>query len=197
MGMTDHHDDPHGRHPPLRLAVIIGSTRENRFAPTVAGWFTEQLRARDDFELDLVDLLEVALPDRLMATADDAVRAFRRRIARADAFVIVTPEYNHGYPAPLKQAIDVAYAEWRAKPVGFVSYGGMSGGLRAVEQLRLVFAELHATTIRDCVSLHNPWSMADGAPLVGAEIAASTMLDQLSWWGAALRHARTTTPYAA
>lgn len=197
MGMTDHHDDPHAGDPPLRLAVIIGSTREKRFAPTVAGWFIEQLRDRDDFELDLVDLLDAALPDRLMATDDEAVRAFRRRIDRADAFVIVTPEYNHGYPAALKQAIDVGYAEWRAKPVGFVSYGGMSGGLRAVEQLRLVFAELHATTIRDCVSLHNPWSMADGAALVGAEIAASTMLDQLSWWGAALRHARTTTPYAA
>jgi hypothetical protein len=75
-------------------------------------------------------------------------------IDAADAFVVVTPEYNHSYPASLKHAIDMAHGEWNTKPVAFVSYGGISGGLRAVEALRLVFAELHATTIRDTVSFH-------------------------------------------
>ena len=83
----------------------------------------------------------------------------------------------------------------------FVSYGGLSGGLRAVEQLRLVFAEVHATTTRDVVSLHNPWSLIDADARMheptGAEAAAKTVLDRLAWWAGALRNARLTTPYAA
>ena len=79
------------------------------------------------------------------------------RLAAADAFVVVTPEYNHSYPAPVKTLIDWHFTEWQAKPVGFVSYGGMSGGLRAVEHLRGVFAELHAVTVRDTVSFHGAW----------------------------------------
>ncbi len=119
----------------------------------------------------------------------------------ADAFVVVTPEYNPGYPAPLKQAIDLAYTEWQAKPVAFVSYGGLAGGLRAVEQLRQVFAELHAATVRDVVSLHNPWTLFDDDARTheptGAEAAAKTMLDRLTWWAGALRTAGDSAPYAA
>ena len=129
-----------------------------------------------------------------------AVEAYLGRLARADGFVVVTPEYNHGYPASLKQAIDLAHHEWRAKPVAFVSYGGMSGGLRAVEQLRQVFAELHATTVRDTVSFHMAHAAFDasGQPVdaTGPAAAAKTLLDQLAWWAAALRDARTARPYA-
>jgi NAD(P)H-dependent FMN reductase len=82
------------------------------------------------------------------------VASITLRLANADAFVVVTPKYNHNFPAPLKNAIDWRYNKWRAKPVGFVSYGGMGGGLRAVEQLRQVFAELHAVTVRDAVNFH-------------------------------------------
>ena len=114
---------------------------------------------------------------------------------------MVTPEYNHGYPASLKQAIDLAHHQWQAKPVAFVSYGGISGGLRAVEQLRQVFAELHATTVRDTVSFHLAHGAFDatGEPVdtTGPATAAKTLLDQLTWWAAALRTARTTHPYAA
>lgn len=131
-----------------------------------------------------------------MGTPSEALDRYRSRLAHADAFVVVTPEYNHGYPAPLKAAIDAAHAEWQAKPVGFVSYGGMSGGLRAVEQLRVVFAEVHATTVRDCVSLHNPWSDPD-ATLAGAEVAAKLLVDRVVWWGYALRRAREAWPYTA
>lgn len=121
------------------------------------------------------------------------------RLAAADAFVIVTPEYNHSFPAALKNLIDWHYTQWQAKPVGFVSYGGLGGGLRAVEQLRLVFAELHAMTVRDSVSLHGPWSglAEDGTPrdATVCEGAAKGMLGQLAWWGRALRAARVTRPY--
>ena len=106
----------------------------------------------------------------------------------------MTPEYNHSYPASLKQAIDVLNAPWRRKPVAFVSYGGMSGGLRAVEHLRGVFAELHATTIRETVSLHrHPLLFDEAGDLIdpaGPAAAAKVMLDDLVWWAAALRTAR-------
>jgi NAD(P)H-dependent FMN reductase len=126
---------------------------------------------------------------------------FVARIGRADAFVAVTPEYNRSFPASLKQAIDYAYDEWRAKPVGFVSYGCRSDGVYAVEQLRTIFTELHAVTVRDAVSFNLlDGSFADGAPPAdeeGAGRAAVTMLDQLVWWGRSLRRARREHPYVA
>lgn len=186
---------------PLQLAVVIGSTREGRFGPTVARWFVSQAEKRADFGVAVVDLADMGLPAVYPAQPVDAVHAYARRIGAADAFVVVTPEYNHGYPASLKQAIDLAHREWRAKPVGFVSYGGMAGGLRAVEQLRLVFAELHAVTIRDTVSFHNVHRAFDpqGQPVdaAGTATAARAMLDELAWWARALRTARATSPYAA
>jgi NAD(P)H-dependent FMN reductase len=183
----------------LNVAVIIGSTRVGRFGPTVAGWFIGQARLRTDIVLDVIDLVDVFPPTAAPSSA--ASDAYVARIDRADAFVVVTPEYNHGYPAALKQAIDLPYREWRAKPVAFVSYGGMAGGLRSVEQLRQVFAELHATTVRDTVSFHMAHSVFDSAgdPIepAGCNAAAATMLDQLVWWAEALRAARTARPYAA
>lgn len=111
----------------------------------------------------------------------------------------MTPEYNHSYPASLKNVIDWHNAQWHAKPVAFVAYGGLSGGLRAVEHLRQVFAELHATTIRDTVSFHGAWSQfdEDGSPKdpEGVNAAAKMLLDQLGWWAQALREARTARPY--
>ena len=186
---------------PVQLGIIIGSTRVGRVGPRVAAWFAAEAGGRPDVELDVLDLAELALPSVLAPTPDGAVVAWRERLARLDAFVVVTPEYNHGYPAPLKQAIDLAFHEWQAKPVGFVSYGGMAGGLRAVEQLRQVFAEVHAVTVRDCVSLHHPhsWLDDDGQPRdpAGASAAAKKLLDQLLWWALALRTAREASPYAA
>lgn len=112
---------------------------------------------------------------------------------------MVTPEYNHSYPASLKAAIDWHFTQWQAKPVGFVSYGGMSGGLRAVEHLRQVFAELHAVTVRETVSFHGAWARfgPDGQPSEpdACTAAATAMLDQLAWWGNALQDARVHSPY--
>lgn len=182
----------------LRVAIIIGSTRAQRFGPTVADWFHGHARAHGGLDLDLIDLAETGLPDDLDESAL-AVKTLAPRLAAADAFVIVSPEYNRGYPAPLKTCIDSYVDEWKAKPVAIVSYGGISGGLRAAEQLRQVFGELHAVTIRDTVSFHSCWSKFDdaGRPLdsAGAGAAATALLNQLTWWGRALHDARATRPY--
>ena len=179
---------------PLNVAVLVGSTREGRFAPTVARWFAGQAAERDDIAIDVLDLVDLDLPATMTRERTDASAAFADRIATADAYVVVTPEYNHGYPAALKHAIDLCHGEWRGKAAGFVSYGGMAGGLRAVEQLRQVFAELHVATVRDCVSFHMVGGRFDehGEPYDadGCNRAAQVMLDQLVWWGSALRAAR-------
>ena len=132
-------------------------------------------------------------------------KLFDRRKARpasaADAFVVITPEYNHGYPGPLKTAIDSVGSEWHAKPVGFICYGGRSGGLRAVEQLRGVFAELHTVTVRETVSFHGASAQfdQDGVPRQAEAVntAAGILLDQLAWWACTLREARLVHPYGA
>jgi NAD(P)H-dependent FMN reductase len=173
----------------FRLAVIIGSVREGRFGPTVAHWFTTRARGRPDLTVDVLDL------------ADTDLAHLTPSLAAADAFVVVTPEYNHSYPGALKNAVDGHNKEWHAKPVGFVSYGGLSGGLRAVEHLRVVFAELHAVTVRNTVSFHGASARfdADGNPIdpEGCDTAATLLLDQLTWWARALRDARAERPYAA
>ncbi|SEG82383.1 NAD(P)H-dependent FMN reductase [Thermomonospora echinospora] len=181
---------------PLDLVLITGSARRGRFCPTVTGWFAGRARLRTDMRVEVVDPAES--PSRPGGEA--AEPTLSARLAAADAFVVVTPEYNHSFPAPLKHLIDSHHREWHAKPVGFVSYGGISGGLRAVEQLRLVFAELHAVTIRDTVSFHNARERfdAEGDPKDPASnVAATTLLDRLSWWGRVLRDARTEHPYVA
>ncbi|WP_086770029.1 NADPH-dependent FMN reductase [Streptomyces bobili] len=195
-----------GREAPLRVAVIVGSVREGRQGRAVTDWFLGAADGRDDLSFDVVDLADLDLPLVMPGwggtPAPETVAALAGvspRLAAADAFVVVTPEYNHSFPAALKNFVDWHHPEWQAKPVGFVSYGGLAGGIRAVEQLRLVFAELHATTVRDSVSLHGPWSGLgeDGAPRDAAvcEGAAKGMLGQLAWWGRALRTARAAHPY--
>ncbi|WP_306028293.1 NADPH-dependent FMN reductase [Stappia sp. MMSF_3263] len=185
----------------IRTAVIVGSTREGRFGETVARWFVARAALHGTLDIDLIDLAEAQLPSVMTATPSAEVTAVTARFSKADAFVIVTPEYNHGYPASLKTALDAAREEWRAKPVSFVSYGGVSGGLRSVEQLRQVCAELHMVSLRDCVSLHNCRELFDETGELkqpeGPNVAARVMLDQLSWWAEVLRDARAKRPYAA
>ncbi|WP_106402102.1 NADPH-dependent FMN reductase [Actinocorallia populi] len=190
----------------LRLAVLVSSVRQGRFAPVVTGWFTA--RAEGAFDLDVIDLAEadlpLSLPDRESgpdaATADVLAR-LTPRLERADAFVVITPEYNHSYPASIKNLIDWHFTQWQAKPVGFVSYGGISGGLRAVEHLRGVFAEMHAVTVREQVSFANYWELlGEDGGLAGSEAAdtaAKTLLEQLDWWARSLKEAREKRPYAA
>ncbi|MFF7652465.1 NADPH-dependent FMN reductase [Streptomyces sp. NPDC007983] len=190
----------------LQVAVIVGSTRDGRFGPVVADWLLGHTAQREDMDVDLIDLAQTPLPTVFPAFGQppaegttDLLAAVSPRLEAADAFVIVTPEYNHSFPAPLKNAIDWHNKQWHAKPVGFVSYGGLSGGLRAVEQLRVVLAELHAVTIRNTVSFHNYGDKFDSegkAVDPASDGAAKSMLDQLAWWAHALRDAKSVRPYA-
>ncbi|MET9898200.1 NAD(P)H-dependent oxidoreductase [Streptomyces sp. NPDC006446] len=189
--------------PPVRVAVVVGSNREGRFGPVVAGWLLDRIGERDDFLPEVLDVASVELPTALSHSPSPAVAAELAKVgpalADADAFIVLTPEYNHSFPAGLKNLIDWHYGEWRAKPVALVSYGGVSGGLRAVEHLRQVFAELHAVTVRDTVSFHGAGAAFDEAghprDTVGPAAAAKTMLDQLGWWARALKEARGKRPY--
>ncbi len=195
---------PSASRAPLRIGVIVGSVRPGRFADTVAQWFVSEISRRDDMDVHVIDLSEPALVAELKLSLDpsgvpEGTPGLAERIGGLDGFVVVTPEYNHGYPASLKLAVDHVHAEWRAKPVGFVSYGGMAGGQRAVEQLRQVFAELHTVTLRDTVSFHMAWERFDenGRPYDedGPAKAAAVLLDQLDWWGRTLRAGRAARPY--
>lgn len=184
---------------PLRTSVVLGSTRHGRAGGHIAQWFTGHAQSRPGLTVDLVDLAEFPVPFHGPSGSMDSAVDFTSRIGQSDAIVIVTPEYNHGYPAALKQAIDSGCDEWFAKPVGFVAYGFSSRGLRAVEQLRLVFASLHVMTVPDVVS----FNLVDAAAVDGgvprdseANLGAvQQMLAQLEWWARALRKARAEHPY--
>ncbi len=185
----------------VRVGLIYGSTRPGRFCDRVAGWAAEELRKDGRFEFNAID--PAALPGIAAGASrnQEAPLSLAEQIGLAEAFIVVTPEYNHGYPAPLKSLIDSVGREWQAKPVAFVSYGGVSGGLRAVEQLRQVFAELHMVTVRDAVSFAGAWEQFDGnGKLLHPERhhrSMTTMLTRLHWWAVALRDARDAAPYAA
>ncbi|WP_055589011.1 NADPH-dependent FMN reductase [Peterkaempfera griseoplana] len=192
----------------LNLAVIIGSVREGRFGPVVTTWFTQQAERHGAFAVDVIDLADIDIPLQLPPvppavqpepTRPAGMAELTRRLRAADAVVVVTPDYNRSFPASLKAAIDWHYTEWQAKPVGFVGYSGASGGLLAIEQLRQVFNELHAHTVRDYVSFPRYYMLfsPEGTLLdpEGPEGAAKLVLDQLQWWGSVLRDARRDRPY--
>ncbi|RJL31950.1 NADPH-dependent FMN reductase [Bailinhaonella thermotolerans] len=190
---------------PLKVVVIVGSVRDGRIGHLVKDWFVGQAGPREDIELDVVDLAEAALPDGLrghfFGERPEEVVALQPRLRAADAFVVIVPEYNRGYPAALKVLIDsYGPGEWGYKPVAFVSYGSMRfGGVMAAEQLRPVFTEVGATTIRDSVAFSQVWELfgEDGSwprEPEGCNAAAKVMLDQLTWWAHALRDARAARP---
>ncbi|WP_067659938.1 NADPH-dependent FMN reductase [Nocardia harenae] len=187
----------------LRLAVVIGSVRDGRFGPTVARWFTEIAAKDGRFTVDVIDLADHELPVGLPAVPPvmdpnperpEGMRGLTEALDRAEAFVIVTPDYNRSYPAALKAAIDWHFTQWERKTIGFVGYSGASGGLLAIEHLRQVFTELNAHTVRDYVSFPRYYLLFDenGALREPDEPAATAaeLLDQVHWWANALRAAR-------
>lgn len=186
-----------------RILVILGSTREGRIGEKVARWLMRKLENRTEADFELVDLLEYRLPIYEGPSGDapsPLVRRWADTVDAADGYIVVTAEYNHGYPAPLKSALDHAYAEWRRKPVAFVSYGGHAAGYRAVEQLRQVAVELQMVPIREQVGIQSPWAAFDEDGELtrpGAEDAVRQMVDDLLWWARALKHARTADAAAA
>lgn len=190
-----------------KLVIIVGSVREGRFGPTVAAWVAEQARVHGGFDLEVVDLAEIDLPLALPAAPPKfageeyprpaGMKPLTTALGDADAFIIVTPEYNHSYPASVKAAIDWHFTHWQAKPVAFVSYGGVAGGRHAVLHLENVLTELHAVTIRDGLAFPNYFTAwEDGQPLdPDAAGYAKLVLDQLSWWAGTLRAGRHAAPY--
>lgn len=173
------------------VQIVLGSTRQGRFGDKVAGWFTQRAAARPDLTAELVDLADWPLPffDSPMPPAmqepqDPQTLAWADKVTAADAYVLVTPEYNHGYPAVLKNALDHLVRPWRHKPVGFVGYGGPGAGIRAVEQLRQVVIELDMVPLRHQVAIPNVYLAfeSDGTlkDPTGPDRQAAALLDELA-----------------
>jgi NAD(P)H-dependent FMN reductase len=181
------------------LLTIIASTRSHRRGEPVARWLAELASARSDMTHELVDLASFDLPLLTSATPpmsegarEDVARGWARTIAAADGYVVVVPEYNHGYPAALKNALDHLFHEWRRKPIGFVCYGGLGGGVRAVDQLRQVAVELAMVPVRSQVAIPRIWSaLNDDRELREPPVqAAHALLDEMVWWAAGLHELR-------
>jgi NAD(P)H-dependent FMN reductase len=185
----------------LNIKVIVGSTRPNRFADKPAQLIFEEATKRSDLDVELVDLRDHPLPlfeepnpPGLQGPAGypkPVIEQWRGKVKEGDGFIICTPEYNHGYPAVLKNALDYVYYDWARKAVAFVSWGG-TGGIRAVEQLRLVAIELDMVPTRWALHIPNPWFVKDVSELrTEANMQAITaLLDHLTWWTRALKNAR-------
>ena len=151
-----------------KIQIILGSTREGRNGEKVCKWITDIAKKNKETEYEVVDLKEWNLPmfndpkpPIYGEYSYDYTKKWSKKISEADGYIIVTPEYNHGYPGVLKNALDLLYKEWNNKPVAFVSYGGYVGGSRAVEQLRLVAVELQMTPIREEVNIPFVWQAFD------------------------------------
>jgi NAD(P)H-dependent FMN reductase len=186
----------------LKIAIIISTTRAARFGHKPAQWVKDIAVARDDMNVEVVDLRDFPMPffDEVASNAwapskNEVAQRWQKKVAEFDGYIFVTAEYNHGIPAVLKNAMDYAYPEWNKKAAAFVGYGAV-GGARAVEQLRLVAAELQLATIRTGVYVQGADFMAvlkEGKDLkeIGyLEQGVKDMLAQLAWWTEALKAAR-------
>jgi NAD(P)H-dependent FMN reductase len=197
--------DQHKDQRMTKISIIISSTRKGRFGDQPAQWFHDHLTKRQNVTAKLLDLRDFPMPffDQMMPPAapgrpgytNEAVQRWTAEIASSDAFVVVTAEYNFGPPAVLKNALDWVYPEWNHKPIAFVSYGS-AGGARSVQQLRDTAVELQMAPIRSAVHLPRETLMAYftggdvKAALANSDDAAEAMIDDLLWWSAALKTAR-------
>ena len=189
----------------LRLQIIVGSTRPGRFADKPLAWLVDRLGGRDDFELDVLDLRDYPLPlfnspmspvRTLRDYPNEEVAALGRRFDAADGYITITSEYNHGYPASLKNALDYVFPEFNKKPMTYVAYGN-AGGARAVEQLRLVCVEFEMAPLRHAVHIFPDVMIpARTAEEFTPDLFASLderlemMINELVWWSTALKAAR-------
>ncbi|MET0246138.1 MAG: NAD(P)H-dependent oxidoreductase [Sphingomonas sp.] len=184
---------------PLKIHVVIGSVREGRMALPVGNWVVEKSAGRDDIACELVDLKTWDLPFYPHARppssgdySDEKQAAWGAKVAEADGYILIAPEYNHGIPAVLKNALDTVYREWNRKPVSFVAYGGL-GGARSVEQLTMVARELQMAPLESALHLMGVWNRRDGDRLAADEAddrRLGRLFDDLVWWGRALATAR-------
>ncbi|WP_028059642.1 NADPH-dependent FMN reductase [Candidatus Solirubrobacter pratensis] len=185
-----------------KLIIVIASTRPGRVGLPVGEWFAERARAHGGFETEVVDLAQLRLPlmdepnhPRLRRYTNEHTKAWSAQVGAADAFVLVTPEYNHGFTAPLKNALDYLHHEWQYKPVGFVSYGGIAAGTRAMQMLKPVLVALKMTPVVEAVNVPFVRQFIDDdeqfRPNEVLEQAADAMLDELERVESALRPLRT------
>lgn len=188
----------------IKIALIVGSTRPQRFADVPAHWIAQGAATRSDIRLETLDLRDYALPfyrEPMSPLAsngvytDPAAEAWRKKIGEFDGFIATVAEYNHGPTAVLKNALDSAFREWNRKPIGFVGYGG-AGGVRAIEQLRGVAVELQMAPIKAEVNIGmEPFIgiLMQGKTLDDYDHllkARETLFDQLAWWGNTLKAGR-------
>lgn len=188
----------------LKIGLIIGSTRPNRFADLPAAWLIDGASARSDFELEVLDLREFELPffeESLPPSmiggqfGNPSANIWRDRIGRYDGYVVTVAEYNRGPTAVLKNALDSALVEWHRKPIGFVGYGGV-GGARAIEQLRGIAVELQMTPLKHEINIAldpymavaNKEKALDDFEFLKA--SRTDLFDNLVWWASALKAAR-------
>jgi NAD(P)H-dependent FMN reductase len=191
------------------IGIVIATTREERFADKPAAWIHSIAAARDDMDVELLDLRDYPMPFFQEATSpawatpkNEVARRWAKKVAAMDGFIFVTAEYNHGIPAVLKNALDYAYKEFNRKPAAYVGYGGV-GAARAVEQLRLVNIELQMAPTRFAVHIAGADFMGmfrhgkTFADMPHLEPLARAMLDDLLWWVQALKSARAEVAAAA
>ncbi|NMP21717.1 NADPH-dependent FMN reductase [Sulfobacillus harzensis] len=183
------------------LLVIIGSTRPTRVGSAVGQWFVDHARTDGRFTTEVADLAEMALPlldepdhPRVRQYRHPHTQAWSKRVETADAVVFITPEYNYGVSAPLKNAIDYLHHEWQIKPAAFVSYGGVSGGTRAVQMLKQIVTTVKMVPLCEAVVI--PWVeqfLDDDKHFCATpalEEAASVMLNELLFWAKGLKAMR-------
>jgi len=189
----------------LNIKIITGSTREGRFSDKAAAWIAEEVKKQDGVTVEILDLRDYEMPFFNEAVSpsfkkepyeNEAVARFTKKIEEGDAFIMVTPEYNHSTSGVLKNAIDWVSPEWNNKPIAFVSYGSV-GGARAVEQLRLIAVELQMAPIREAIHMNGeqyfPVVMGKGSAddLFSNYVEkADVMIKQLLWWTSTLKEAR-------
>jgi NAD(P)H-dependent FMN reductase len=187
---------------PLRIGVVIGSTREGRFSEKPAHWIHDIARKRDDIGVELIDLRDHPMPffnepasPAWAPPQNEAAQRWAAKVAALDGLIAITPEYNHGPSAVLKNAFDYAYREFNRKAIAFVGHGGV-GAARAIEQMRLVAIELQMAPVRNAVHIGmvefmGLWQQGktfDDYPHLAT--AAGAMLDDLVWWARTLKTAR-------
>ncbi|MBS3650920.1 NAD(P)H-dependent oxidoreductase [Pseudaminobacter sp. 19-2017] len=185
-----------------KIALVIGSTRANRFADKPAEWFAKIASQRSDIDLEVIDLRDFPMPffdeagsSAYVPSKSEVAQRWQKKVAEFDGYIFTAAEYNRGPTAVLKNALDYAYTEWKHKAAGFVGYGGV-GGARAVEQLRLHAVELQMAPVRNGV--HIVWAdmaqVMDGSKKLEEfehlNQAANTLLDDIAWWAKALKSAR-------
>ena len=189
--------------PKLKIAVIVGSTRDARFGPIPAQWMADVAQKRDELEVEVVDLKEFDLPffnevasNAWRPSQDPRALAWQKKIGEFDGYIVVTAEYNRSITGALKNAFDQAYVEWARKPIGFVGYGGV-GASRAIEHARTIAIELQMVPVRSAVHIsggdyitvvhkRQPMEQIESSLLGGA----AEMLDQLVWWGSVTKSGR-------